>query len=121
MTPQHPAAPETETDANGLTEAECNRLTNFLEFYTRGAESISGLIEEVAGIVAERVQAAEHEREVAHLTERKETYHEQWMLAERALADLRELHRQPTVLLNRSDLVLTYERSRALLASEPQP
>ena len=45
----------TEASKAPLTAAECNRLTNFLEFYTRGAESISGLVEEVAGIVAERV------------------------------------------------------------------
>lgn len=31
---------------------------------------------------------SEHEREVAALRERKETYHEQWMLTERDLADL---------------------------------
>lgn len=32
---------------------------------------------------------AEHEREVAALRERKETYHEQWMLTERDLGDVR--------------------------------
>lgn len=40
-----------------LTEAEMNRLTNFLDFYNRGVESISGLIEEVTGIVESHLAA----------------------------------------------------------------
>lgn len=48
----------TEVSGNSLTEAEMNRLTNFLDFYNRGAESISGLVEEVQGIVDAHVAAA---------------------------------------------------------------
>lgn len=42
----------TTTDPTGLTPAETRRLANFLEFYNRGAESVSGLVDEVAGIRA---------------------------------------------------------------------
>lgn len=59
MTPQHPAAPETETDANGLTEAEVSALSRARR---RG---LVGEVVAVERIVAERVRVVEGERDAA--------------------------------------------------------
>lgn len=61
MTPQHPAAPETETDANGLTEAEIDALRG-LAFTVPDRVRLEAAVER---IVAERVRFVEGERDAA--------------------------------------------------------
>ncbi|WP_224279107.1 hypothetical protein [Nocardioides lacusdianchii] len=64
MTPQPPAAPETETDANGLTDAERDRLHDAV--FAEGYEPAwNPVLAEVERIVAERVRVVEAERDAA--------------------------------------------------------
>ncbi|WP_224279087.1 hypothetical protein [Nocardioides lacusdianchii] len=65
MTAQHPAAPETETDANGLTEAEREIIAPWFvgDLDTGWPGDDSGLIAAVERIVAERVRVVEGERD----------------------------------------------------------
>lgn len=68
MTPQHAAAPETETDANGLTEAEQTMLWEAIERAFLDTTAWSREVEDeidrtVERIVAERVRVVEGERD----------------------------------------------------------
>ena len=67
MTPQHPAAPETETDANGLTEAEQAVIAPWFvgDLDAGWPGDDSELIAAVERIVAERVRVVEGERDAA--------------------------------------------------------
>lgn len=64
MTAQHPSAPETEPDANGLTEAERQSLADLVWPDNYADPDLDAVAEAVERIVAERVRVVEGERDV---------------------------------------------------------
>ena len=74
MTPQHPAALETETDANGLTEGERQSLNVAVDeaetcVCCGGDYGFTHVYAAVERIVAERVRVVEGERDAARARE----------------------------------------------------
>ncbi len=72
MTPQHPAALETETDANGLTEGERQSLNVAVDeaetcVCCGGDYGFTHVYAAVERIVAERVRVVEGERDAARV------------------------------------------------------